>query len=168
MQISADRLNAGQVFPDCCAKHGLPAVRRVDFVVKSRPKLGSMGRLAVPGYTAVGRAAEYLTKVKFIKVAGWPLCIRCVRRRTLGLAVAGVLFFGGVAAIAVAVVIALATSPGRLLAVPFLAGFLAILASPWPFTWGGLPRITQTESTLDATAVIVHRPHSRFRVSARG
>lgn len=169
VEVSADRLNSGQVLPGCCAKHGLPAVRRVDFVVKSRPKLKSVGRLWVPGYTAVDRTADYLTRVKFIKVAGWPLCITCVRRRTLGLALASLLFFGGIAAIAAAVVIGLATSPGnRLLAIPFLAGFVAIVASPWPFSWGGLPRITQTEATPAATAVIVHRPHSRFRDQAIG
>ena len=134
-------------------------------MVKSGPKTRSRARLWVPGYTAVDRAAEYLAKVKFIKVTGWPLCANCVRRRTLGLVLAGFLCFGGIGPMVVAAALSLARSSGdeRLLAIPFLAGFAAVLASPWPFSWGGLPGITQTEAVSDGTAVSVHRPHSRFR-----
>jgi hypothetical protein len=75
------------------------------------------------------------------------------------LALAGTLFFGGVVAMIAAAAITMATTSPIL----YLAGFAAILVSPWPFSLGGLPGITQTEATPDAVAVSVYRPHSRFR-----
>jgi hypothetical protein len=168
VKIPAEQLTGGQLPPDCCARHGLPAARRVDFVVKSRPKVSSVKRLAVPGYTAVDRAAEYLTKVQFIRVEGWPLCRKCLRRRTAGLAVAALLFFGGITAMIASAAISLSSSPAnRALAIPFMLGFAAVVASPWPFAWGGLPKITRAEATPDGSAVLVEQPASGFRAQVR-
>jgi hypothetical protein len=164
VQIPADQLAAGWPLPDCCARHGLPAIRRVDFVVKSRPKVRSVGRLALPGYTTVDRAEEYLTKVRFISVKGWPLCKRCLRRRTAGLSLATLLFFGGIVTMIASVALTLSHSPAnRALAIPFMLGFAAIVAAPWPFSWGGLPKITQTQATPDGSAVVVENPDGMFR-----
>jgi hypothetical protein len=148
--------------PDRCVRHGLPAVRRVDFVVKSRPKISPRRKVLLPGYTSLNRADEYLQQVKATRVSGWPLCARCVRERTVGLTLAGLMFFSGLAAMVIAFVVGLAVGPQPLLAVPFLGGFAAMLASPLALRWGGLPRLTRTETTEDGTAVRIIDPHPDF------
>jgi len=48
--------------PDRCARHGLPAVRRVDFAVKSQPRTSPKCKVLLPGYTSLNRTDEYLTE----------------------------------------------------------------------------------------------------------
>jgi hypothetical protein len=165
IEIPAEALAAGGPLPDVCVRHGLPAVERLDFMIKSRPDLGSPGRLAIPGYTVLNRAEEYSRKVKLVEVHGWPLCVRCVRRRRLGRTVAGVLFFGGIAAMVISAVAALTIADrNRLLSIPFMVGFVATaLLSPWPFAWSGPALTTRTQATGDGTAVRVDEPHEEFR-----
>ncbi len=163
IDIPADWLATNPALPDRCVKHGHIAEQRVDFVVKSRPKVSPVRKLFVPGYTALNRGEEYLSKVRFIKVHGWPLCAACVRRRRIGLNLAVVLFFGGLAAI-VGTVIARPAMSGDsgLLAVPIMLGFVAMLLSPWPFSWAGLPKLTQTQATSDGSAVQVDHASPEF------
>jgi hypothetical protein len=163
VDVTVDWLADTPRLPDRCVRHGLPTVRRVDLAVKSRPKIAPRRKVLLPGYTSLNRADEYLRQVKVTRVSGWPLCAQCVRERTLGLILAGVLFFGGLAAMLVAFVVgALADGPQPLLAVPILGGFAAILASPLALRWGGLPRLTQAETTDDGAAVRVVDPHPEF------
>lgn len=163
IDIPADWLATQPALPDRCVKHGLPAVRRVDFVVKSRPRVSSPWRMLLPGYTALNRGEEYAKQVTFVTVHGWPLCAQCARRRSTGLSLAGILFFGGLAAIAGAVIARLAMpDPSLLLAIPILGGFVAMLLSPLPLRWAGLPQLTQTQATADGTAVHVDHPASEF------
>lgn len=163
IEIPTETLAAGRPLPGVCAKHGLPAVQRVDFVVKSRPDLGSPGRLAIPGYTALSRAEEYVKKVTFVEVRGWPLCARCVRRRATGRIAAAALLFGGLGVMILSVVVTLTVAQGnRLWSIPFLAGFAAMILSPWPFSWAGLPRVTQTQANRDGSAVVVDHPNDEF------
>ncbi|MEU4420729.1 hypothetical protein AB0F81_08890 [Actinoplanes sp. NPDC024001] len=164
IEIPAETLAAGRPLPSVCAKHGFPAVQRVDFAVRSQPDLGSPGRLAIPGYTALNRAEEYLKKVAFVEVRGWPLCARCVRRRRLGRVAAAALLFGGVAAMILSVIVTLTIADGdRRWSIPFLAGFAAVILSPWPFSWAGLPKVTQTRASPAGTAVLVDHPDDEFR-----
>jgi hypothetical protein len=151
--------------PGVCVRHGAPAIRRADFVIKSRPDPGSPGKLAIPGYTVLNRAEDYAKKVKFIEVHGWPLCARCVRRRTGGRMAAGVLFFGGITAMVISAVAALTVADGnRLLSIPFMIGFVtAALLAPWVFAWSGLTLVTRTQATPDGGAVQVGDPHEEFR-----
>src|SRR5690606_14881003 len=95
VDVSAEWLEGGPELPDRCVRHGLPAVRRADFVIRSRPKISPRRRLLVPGYTALDRAAEYRRAVRWVRVTGWPLCATCVRDRRVYLGLASVLFFGG-------------------------------------------------------------------------
>lgn len=112
MEVPAAWLATAPELPDRCVRHGLPAVRRVDFVIKSRPKLSPWRRTLLPGYSSLDRAAEYARAVKLTRVSGWLLCARCHRVRTTGLVLASLLFFGGVATIVVAFVLrALADGP---------------------------------------------------------
>ena len=149
--------------PDTCVRHGLPAVRRVTFAVRSKPAVGSRKRAFLPGYTSLNRADEYVRQVRVAKVTGWPLCAECVRRRRLGLALAAVLFFGGAAAmIAGFVAGAVSDGPDRALLVPILAGFAAILLSPVPLRWASLPRLTRAELTADGSTVHVSDASSTF------
>ena len=163
IEIPADWLATNPALPDHCVKHGLPAEQQVDFVVKSQPKVAPARRLLIPGYTALDRADEYLTKVKFVKVHGWPLCTACVRRRRLGLTLAAVLFFGGLAAIVGALIVrATMTDDSAALGVAVAVGFVAILLSPLPFVGAGLPKLTQTRATPNGDAVHVDEASPEF------
>ncbi|BEL08127.1 hypothetical protein Q0Z83_063180 [Actinoplanes sichuanensis] len=165
IEIPTEFLADGARLPDVCARHGSSAAQRADFVIKSRPDLGSPGRLAIPGYTVLNRADDYAKKVKFIEVSGWPLCARCVRRRAGGRLAAGILFFGGIAAMVISAVAGLTFADGnRLLSIPFMAGFVeAALLAPWIFAWSGLALTTRTQATPDGTAVRVDEPDPEFR-----
>ncbi|GAA2488695.1 hypothetical protein Ahu01nite_023170 [Winogradskya humida] len=163
IDVSAAWLATNPVLPDRCVKHGLPVQRRVSFVVKSRPKVSPVRKLFVPGYTALNRGEEYLSKVQFVRVQGWPLCAECVRRRRLGITFAAVLLFGGLAAIVVAVIARSAMSGNSgVLGVLVAVGFVAMLVSPVPFSWAGLPRLTQTQATADGDAVHVDHASPEF------
>ncbi|RZU52224.1 hypothetical protein EV385_4071 [Krasilnikovia cinnamomea] len=163
LDLPADWLATHPRLPEVCVQHGLAQAQRVDFVVKSRPKVSRARRLLVPGYTALDRAGEYLGHVKFVKVQDWPLCARCLRRRHIGLAVAAFLFFGGlVAMIAAGAAQASVEGGSKVLAIPFFLGFVAIVASPWPFSYAGLPKLTHTQAAPDGTAVRVTHPHPEF------
>jgi len=59
VEVPAAWLATAPELPDRCVRHGLPAVRRVDFVIKSRPKLSPWRRTLLPGYSSLDRAAEY-------------------------------------------------------------------------------------------------------------
>jgi len=124
--------------------------------------------MLLPTHTAVDRADEYLRAVKAVRVAGWPLCAACLRERRVHLTLAGVLFFGGLAAL-VGAFIAGGVMAGDqpLLLVPILAGFAAMLLSPIPLARGALPRLTRTETTVDGTAVRITEPHPEFRARLR-
>lgn len=161
--VSADWLSGGPQLPDRCVRHGRPAARRADFVIRSRPNISSRRRLLVPGYTAANRAEEYLRAVKSVRVTGWPLCATCVRDRRVYLGLTWLLFFGGLAAL-VAAFVAGAVMAGTqpLLIVPILAGFAGMLLSPIPFIRGSLTRLTRTETTSDGTAVRISEPHPEF------
>lgn len=163
VDVSAEWLEGGPALPDRCVRHGLPAVRRVDFVARSRPKISSRRRMLLPTHTALDRADEYLRAVKAVRLSGWPLCATCVRDRRAYLALAGVLFFGGLAAVVVAFIAGgVLAGDQPLLLIPILAGFAAMLLSPIPLTRGALPRLTGTETTVDGTAVRITDPHPEF------
>jgi len=163
VDIPVDWLATRPHLPDRCVRHGLPAVQRVDFAVRSRPMISPRRKVLLPGYTSVNRADEYLKKLTVTKVEGWPLCARCVRDRATGVAIAGVLFFGGLVAV-VAAFIAGGVMAGThlLLAIPILAGLAAILVSPLPLRHGSLARLTRAQTTDDGTAVRVSDPHPDF------
>ncbi|MEU4163368.1 hypothetical protein [Actinoplanes sp. NPDC026670] len=78
---------------------------------------------------------------------------------------AGILFFGGIAAMVVAAVAGLTFADGnRLLSIPFMAGFVsAAFLAPWIFAWAGLALVTRTRATPDGSAVRVDEPHDDFR-----
>jgi hypothetical protein len=163
VDIPVDWLATQPQLPDRCARHGLPAVKRVDFAVKSRPKVSPKSKVLLPGYTSLNRADEYLKQLTITKVEGWPMCARCVRERTVGLVLAGVLFFGGLVAMVAAFVAgAVMTGTRPLLAVPILAGLALVLVSPLALRHGSLPWLTQTQTTDDGTAVRVIDPHPQF------
>lgn len=117
----------------------------------------------MPGYTALNRGEEYLSRVRFVEVHGWPLCDACVRRRRLGRALAAVLLLGGLVAILAAVIVRSRLSgESVLLAIPIIVGSAAMLLSPWPLSWAGLPQLTHAQATPDGRAVHVERASTAF------
>jgi hypothetical protein len=163
VDIPTDWLAQEPELPDRCVQHGLPAVRRETFAVRSNPKIGSRKKVFQPGYASLNRAEEYARQVKIVKVSGWPLCRRCVQRRTVGLALAGVLFLGGLLAmIAGFVVAAVGDGPNGAPLIPILLGFAAILVSPLSLRWASLQRLAQAEVTTDGSAVHIADPSQDF------
>jgi hypothetical protein len=163
VDIPTEWLATEPTLPDRCARHGLPAVQRKTFAVRSNPKIGSRKKVFQPGYTSLNRAEEYARQVKIAKVSGWPLCARCVRRRVFGLTAAAVLFFGGLATMVAAFIIAGAEDgPNAGMLAPILGGFAAMLLSPLALRWGSIPRLTGTELTSDGAIVKVADASSEF------
>lgn len=163
VDIPTEWLAQDPPLPDRCVLHGLPAVETVTFAVRSKPKIGSRKKVFLPGYTSLNRADEYLRQVQIAKVSGWPLCPQCVRRRRLGLRLAGLLFFAGLAAMIAGFVLgAVADGPNPALLAPILIGLAAILVSPVPLRWASLPQLTRAELTPDGAAVRVANPSAAF------
>ncbi|MGX6601767.1 hypothetical protein ACWKSP_06470 [Micromonosporaceae bacterium Da 78-11] len=163
VDISTRWLEQEPALPEHCVLHGLPAARKVTFALRSDPKMGSRKKVLVPGYTSVNRAAEYLNQVKIVKAPGWPFCRQCLRRRTTGLALAGVLLAGGFLALVGAFVAgAVGDPPVGVLMLLFFAGFAAMLLAVVPFQRVSLGRLSHAEVTDDGTAVYVTDPSAAF------
>lgn len=165
VNIPGSWLGGEPSLPDRCSRHGLPAVRRVTFIIRSNPKLPSRAKMLLPGYSVINRAEEYLRQVRMVKVTGWPLCRSCVRARTIGLALAGVFGLGGLVAMIVAFVAGgIVAGPRPWLMVPILGGLAAMLCSPFWLGKASLTRLTGTTVTEDGVAVYVDHPHPEFVV----
>jgi hypothetical protein len=162
VRLSAAAVARGEIPASVCVRHGLPAARHVDFVVKSRPAMPRIG-IEVSIVSIVARLGEYSRRVTLVRAKGWPLCDRCVRIRFAGLLLANLMFWGGLAAAAAAAIWRVAAgSPAAWLLAPFGGGLVLVLASVGPFVWGSLPRLTQTAATDDGLSIVVHDPHPRF------
>jgi hypothetical protein len=149
--------------PDRCARHGQPVLRRVTFAIRSNPKMPSRAKMLLPGYTVANRAEEYLQQVRVVKAAAWPLCRSCARARTVGLTLAGVFGFGGLAAMIAAFVVGgIVAGPQPWLLAPILGGLAAMLCSPFWLGRASLTRLTGTAVTNDGAAVHIDHAHPDF------
>ncbi|MBC6460401.1 hypothetical protein [Actinomadura sp. HBU206391] len=149
-----------------CAWHGAPAVRRAGFALQSRPALRTP-RVGVLS-TGIDRLAEHAERVKIAKIVDWPLCRRCVRTRRGWLSLAAVLFWGGLAAMAAAVVARIVLGEVTpVLGVPLLGGFVMALSSPAAFVASSLPRITRARTSTDGRFVQVTGADPRFVAEVR-
>jgi hypothetical protein len=163
VDIPADWLVQQPHLPDRCAKHGLPAVRRVGFAVRSRR---SHRRTPPTGYSRFDSAAEYTQQVRVVEVSGWPLCAACVRQRTLGVTLAAVLFFGGLSALLAAALAGILTDRvGLPTVVVFAVGLATATSAPLVLRWGSLPQVTGSQATADGGAVRLTDPHPAFTAS---
>jgi hypothetical protein len=130
-------LSTGAGVPEVCARHGEPAVKRVDTAMSSRPPwwtylLGG-GLLA---FLVAGRTR------KVVSVSGWPLCARCRTRQIITVGVGLLVIAAGVGAFAVGV-----------------AGvFVAVHARAQ-----GTARAVVSR---DGGAVVIRRSHERFAARA--
>lgn len=161
VELPAELVEQGDL-PSSCTRHGRPAARRVDFALQSKTK-PTGARLNVIG--VADRLSEHVMSVQVTRVKHWPLCRRCVRTRTSWLAGSAGLLLGGLAAISGSL-IALAFAGNRaLLGLVFLLGFLAIVAAPYLFYLGSLPRLTRARTSSNGTSVEVTNPSHEFRAS---
>ena len=144
MELSAAAVAQGDVPGSVCVRHGRPAARHVDFVIKSRPVMRRPGALETNLLSMAARMGEYGRRLVVVRAKRWPLCDRCVRIRFAGLLLATVMFWGGLVSVATAVVWRVASdSSVPWLMVPFGGGLLLALASVGPFVWGSLPRLPE-------------------------
>jgi hypothetical protein len=161
--IPADWLAGRPPLPDRCVRHGQPAARRVDIVLRSKPPASPRRRPWATGRGSLERAAERLQLVRIVVLRGWPLCSRCVRRRSVALGLANTLFFGGLIAVVAALVLRLRGDTGTsTLLAPVVGGFVAMAATTAPLEWGGLSRLARATVTPDGAAVHVADPHPTF------
>jgi hypothetical protein len=155
LEIPAAWLVDGAVRPDRCVRHGAPAIRRVDLAVRCRPANG------------VSRFGPGARHARAVRVAGWPLCRRCVRVRVAGISLAAVLFVGGLLALVAGITTGITTGiladrwrPAPL--VPVLGGAVAMLGAAPARTWGGRSRLTRVRLTADGATVQVVDAHPDF------
>ena len=161
VDIPADWLVQQPHLPDRCTRHGLPAVRRVGFAVRSRP-IASRRRV-LPGYSSVDSASDHPRRVRVVEVSGWPLCAACERQRTLATALATALIVGGLLMIVAASVAGIVAARAPLPVVAaFAAGLVAVLLAPLVLRWGGLQQVTRAQATADGAAVRLTDPHPAF------
>ncbi|GAB1691690.1 hypothetical protein [Krasilnikovia sp. M28-CT-15] len=166
--IPAPRLAAVTGGLNHCVRHGEPAVKRVRFALQSRPQVtGNRANLGNVLATA-GRVAEHAGAARVTRLTDWPLCRRCARTRGWGLGVASVMFFGGVLAVLAAFGIrATMDGPSLALAPLLLGGFVAVVAAPWPFVLGSIPRIIQARTSTDGGSVLITAAHPAFAAEIR-
>lgn len=160
--VSADWMRATTTMPGRCVRHGLPATRRVDLALQSRPQMAdnlpTRGNVLGLG----SRLGEWGQRVKITRVHGWPLCSRCVTQRRTWIWPTRVLFWGGLALVIGAVAASILAGPDPMLGIPMLGGCAMMLASVVPFTRASYLRITQAQTSADGSQVIVTNPHPRF------
>lgn len=165
IRLSAEALSAGRV-PDHCSQHGLPAVRRKDFAIPSRPAITtSHWSNLTKGMNA--RLWEWMQKVKHVRVRGWPLCQRCLNARMPWMPLAMLMFWGGAAWIVGLVVAGLATAVSEaFFSYTFFAAFGVMIGAVLPGVRGGYQRIIRAHASDDGTAVVVESPHPVFVAEA--
>ena len=161
--LPADWVGVSGHLPRHCSRHGLPAVATKDFALQSRVDRAAARRQ--PGAGAVdmaNRLARHGTQVRVVHVRGWPLCPRCLRTRRWWLAIASVLFFGGLVAFAGALLGGALTDGAPWLAAVAGGGFVLLPLSALPFSRGALGRLTGARTSPDGTSVLVDEPSEPF------
>lgn len=162
LAVSADWMCATTTMPAHCVRHGLPAARRVDLALQSRPQMAdnfpTRGNILGLG----SRLGEWGQRVKVTRVHGWPLCSRCVTQRRAWIWPTRVLFWGGLALVVGAMAASILAGPAPILGIPMLGGCAMMLGSVVPFTRASYLRITQAQTSVDGSQVIITNPHPRF------
>lgn len=149
--------------PDVCARHGRSTARRVDFALQSRTQISGSRALSGNVLSMGNRLGQWAQQVRVTHVRGWPLCPTCTARRRVFFWCSFVMFWGGLTALAVSLVIRLvAGEPTSALLVPALLGFGLPVLAVIPFVQGSLPRITLARTSSDGTAVVIDKPHPTF------
>lgn len=165
--VPANWMCATTTMPAHCVRHGLPAVRRVDLALQSRPQMANnlptRGNILGLG----SRLGEWGQRVKTTRVHGWPLCSRCVTQRCTWIWPTRVLFWGGLVLVIGAVAASILAGPAPLLGIPMLGGCAMMLASVVPFTRASYPRIVQAQTSVDGSQVIITNPHPYFASEMR-
>ena len=146
VRLPAELVRGPEKLPAHCSRHGRPAVRQADFSLRVK--------------RAPGR----------LPVKGWPLCPRCVRSRTVWLAVTLALFFGGLVSFfsALAVRIAIDNPPENAPAIIAVIAFIVMLLAWLPSYLSGYPRLTRANPSPDGASVIVVSPSEEFRSDLHG
>ncbi|GAA3365687.1 hypothetical protein GCM10020366_66580 [Saccharopolyspora gregorii] len=143
-------------------------MRAVDFALQSRAEPGSGRLMSANPLGMAGRLGERAQRVRITRVRGWPLCRACAWRRTTGLVLANAMFWGGLAAIAGALVVRVsAGAQSSALGALLLVGFFAALASVLPFAFGSLARVSGARTSEDGAEVVVDDPHPEFAAALR-
>lgn len=163
--LAADYVQRPGNLPTHCSRHGLPAVRHVDFALQSRTRIEGSRLRQVGGGGVAGmadRLGQHAKNVRVIHVKGWPLCAGCGRERAGWLTLASVMFFGGLAAFAGSMVVGLVADGVRAFAAVAAGGFVLMPLSAIPFARGSLARLVGARTSAEGSLVLVQNPSHAF------
>ncbi|WP_260194768.1 hypothetical protein [Actinophytocola gossypii] len=165
MTLPADVVQRPGNLPRYCSRHGLPAVRRVDFALQSAVRIEGSRFRAVGGSGALGmadRLGQHGKKVRVVHVRSWPLCGRCNRTRVGWLTLAAIMFFGGLTAFVGSLIVGIVVDGAQVLAAVAVGGFVLLPLAAFPFARGGLARIVGARTSPDGATVLVENPSQAF------
>lgn len=163
--LPADFVQQPGNLPTHCSRHGLPAVRRVDFALQSRVNIEGSRFRDVGGAGAVGmaeRLSQHGKKVRVTHVRGWPLCGTCTRTRAAWLTLASVVFFGGLVALVGSLIVGMVADGVQALAAVAALGFVMLPLAAFPFSRGSLARLVGARTSPDGALVLVENPSHAF------
>jgi hypothetical protein len=163
-------LSTGSGVPEVCARHGEPAIKRVNTTMSSRPPwwtylLGG-GLLAFLVVSVTGHTR------KAVSVSGWPLCARCRTRQIITLGVGLLAIAAGLAAFVVglragqAAYLADSTTNSTWWLWVLLGGLAVALAGVFVALHARAQGTAGAAVSRDGGAVVVRRSHERFAARA--
>lgn len=138
--------------PRFCVRHGKPVIQGTD--------VGGV-------FAIVVRTVDHLERIKQVSIRDWPFCVLCVRRRSRIRRAAQVLFFGGVALVITAVVVAVLRGQQPLLMIPTLLGFAAAVASGFVFGRSNWTYVANAQVSSDGQWVTFTDAHPQFAAELR-
>lgn len=144
----------GAQAPDVCSRHGLPAAQRPDLNLVARTKKPGDPMITDTNIGGmIVRAADELENPP-VRVPGWPLCAKCLARRRIGIAATKALVVVAPILILAPIVLGIAAGPSARNGVLFFGGLLALPLALWTglsSRVAGLARVTVNSERTIAT-----------------
>lgn len=150
--------------PAHCARHGRPAVKRVDFALQSKVEIEGNRTLSGNVFSTADRLSRRAEKVRVTHVKGWPLCRDCVRIRTVWLTIALIMFVGGLVAFAGSLLVGIVAAESTVQAFAGVAigGFVVLVLSAFALHRAGLARLVGAATAADGRTVLIVNPSDAF------
>lgn len=163
MQVEASLLSTMPRLPSCCAPHGLTAVDRIPMRIPSPTPRSRFIDGGAGVVSLVSGVARIIAALRVTQVDGWPVCVRCRRRRGLFRTLTRLFFWGGLVAMVAGFLVPLVTGVvDPVFMVPALGGPGFMLVSSVTLTVGQPARIAGLQTLPDGTAVRFTNTHPEF------
>jgi hypothetical protein len=156
-------VSTGAGVPEVCARHGEPAVKRVDTAMWSRPRWWAyLLPLGGPLLSALAGPSSR----KAVSGSGWSLCARCRIRQVITLCVGPAVIGAGAATVVVSLSNADSTADSNLWLWGLFAGLAVALAGEFVALHARAQGTAGAVVSRDGEAVVVRRPNERFAARA--